>query len=320
MRKLRTLNHSLKIVSLHTNTWGCGIAKYNFELAKILKADVISVESWFNSEIKNIILSVGLSEFNEKEFLELENHIFRNSSSYILVLHSLNSGINSEKLLNSARKIIVLNSELQNILDEFGFSTEISYTPSLLPKFQQINKTNEDFNLFTFGMGHKHEFNEINVLLTKLRNWGKKPRINLSSAIHIGSQPLDSLNSEIELLSDLLKVPINFLGFLSDEALLVEMNNSELVFRFFESGIRSNNTTAMTALQNGIPFVTNTDKFSPKWLKHNYNFLDIKELAKEPNEPEWSRIGINGQTSYLENADWPGTATFIKQVADTYLI
>lgn len=317
---MNKLNRRLNIVSLHINTWGCGIAKYNSELAKILNANLVSIESWLNTDIENIILSVGFSEFSQKDILRIENHFEQSAKRYILILHSINEDYSCYKILNLAQKVIVLNEELLSKVISLGLDAEISYTPSLLSLHQATNAKENDFKLFTFGMGHKHEFDELKVLLAKLRNWGKNPAINISSAIHAGSQPLDSLNTEINLLSNSLEVPINFLGFLSDEALLVEMNKSELVFRFFESGIRSNNTTAMTALQNGIPFVTNTDNFSPKWLKHNYNFLDIKELAKEPNEPEWSRLGINGQTSYLENADWPGTATLIKQVADTYLI
>jgi hypothetical protein len=314
------LNRRLSIVSLHTNTWGCGIAKYNSELAKILDANLVSVETWLNTDIENVILSVGFSEFSQKDILRIENYLKQSVKSFILILHSINEDYPCYKILKLAQKVIVLNAELLSKVNSLGFDAEISYTPSLLTLHQATNSKENDFKLFTFGMGHKHEFDELKVLLDKLRKWGKNPTINISSAIHAGSQPLDLLISEINLLSNTLEVPINFLGFLSDEALLVEMNKSDLVFRFFESGIRSNNTTAMTALHNGIPLITNTDNFSPKWLQHNHNFLEIEQLSKESNEPDWSKIGKNGQISYLENADWPGTVALITQTVDKYLV
>lgn len=310
----------MKIVSLHTNTWGCGIAKYNHVLAKLLSSDVVSLDTWYKSEEKFVIISIGLSEFSSDEVIKLNEFILNYRSRYILILHSLTSNAALMPVISKSSEIIVLNSQLQKELKSGNIESTLSYTPSLINLEQQIHNEEHFFDIFTFGMSHKHDFTRIEAFVNKLKAWGKYPRIKISSAIHIGSQPLDSLSFEIDELKSHLQIPISFLGFLSDEKLAEEIDKSRLVFRFFDSGIRSNNTTAMTALQHEKALVTNIDEHSPDWLSHGQNFVDISKMLIEEIEPNWPVIAANGKKSYHEFADWPKSIAQIKFSIENKLI
>ena len=149
-------------------------------------------------------------------------------------------------------------------------------------------------------------------LINKLRQLGKEPLISLSTALHVNEQPLDSLQDSIQLLSKTASVPVNFLGFLSDSALRYEMEKADGFFRFFENGVRANSTSVMASMSAGIATFTNLDQFSPKWLKHGENVIDVNSWNALEEDLNLEVIGKTGKRNYAENVSWNELSLFLK--------
>ena len=300
------------MVSYHTNTWGCGIAKFNTLLADQMGLGVKSISDWVSFPESNALLSISIKEFDNADTILLSNTLVQNPDlKFGLVLHSFSHTSLEYLLCKAATRIYGLNSEITAVLVGEGFEITQLFTPSLIDQDSFIKASNT-FNLFTFGMAHKMELNLVGELINKLRQLGKEPLISLSTALHVNEQPLDSLQDSIQLLSKTASVPVNFLGFLSDSALRYEMGKADGFFRFFENGVRANSTSVMASMSAGIATFTNLDQFSPKWLKHGENVIDVNSWNALEEGLNLEVIGKMGKRNYADNISWNKLSQYLK--------
>jgi hypothetical protein len=300
------------MVSYHTNTWGCGIAKFNSLLADQMGLGVKSISDWIGSPEPNALLSISINEFNDEDKILLSNTLIQNPDlKFGLVLHSFSQTNLEYFLCEAATRIYGLNSEIADVLVGEGFEITQLFTPSLLDQDNFIDTSNT-FHLFTFGMAHKMELKLVGELINKLRQLGKEPLISLSTALHVNEQPLDSLQDSIKLLSKTAAVPVNFLGFLSDSALRYEMERAHGFFRFFENGVRANSTSVMASMSAGVATFTNLDEFSPKWLIHGENVIDVNSWNALEEDLNLEVIGKMGKRNYADNISWNKLSQFLK--------
>jgi hypothetical protein len=296
------------IVSYHTNTWGCGIARFNELLAAELKSEVLSFAEMRAVEpLEKILISISLKEFSEKDkigFQELLRNL-QHEINYDLLLHSIEESDLEKMIISKSNKIFSLNEEISYKLQKLDISSSTLFTPSLFKsKISEKEQDKKSFKLITFGMAHKIELDLIDKLIKNVKNSGLNPRIYLSTAIHVGEQPLDNLNKIIQEIEEKLNIEINFLGFLSDSALAKSIQESNALFRFFNPAVRANSTSIMAGMSLGVPTFTNTDKFSPKWLNHNHNYFDVSKLDGNLTAELLSSVGKNGKIDYESNASW----------------
>ena len=296
------------IISYHTNTWGCGIARFNELLAEELESQVMSFRELCTRKPEDkILLSISLKEFSELDKRDLHELVQQTQKQidFDLLLHSLDESDLEKILIIKSNQVFSLNEEISHKLHELGISSSTLFTPSLFKADMSANEIEENtFKLITFGMAHKIELDLIENLIRNVKESGLNPKIYLSTALHVGEQPLDNLNRTIQEIEERLKIEINFLGFLSDAALSKSIQESDALFRFFNPAVRANSTSIMAGMSLGIPTFTNIDNFSPKWLKHNHNFFDISKLNGKLSEELLLKVGNNGKIDYESNASW----------------
>ncbi len=296
------------IISYHTNTWGCGIARFNELLSGELDSEVLSFrEMCVRKPFEKILISISLKEFSEKDRLELED-LFQNPQNELnfdLLLHSLDESNLEKMIISKSNRIFSLNEEITSKLQKLGTVSATLFTPSLFTsKISKEDNQKNTFKLITFGMAHKIELDLIYKLIENVKESGLHPKIYLSTAIHVGEQPLDNLTQTIQEIEQKLKIEINFLGFLSDSALAKSIQEADVLFRFFNPAVRANSTSIMAGMSLGVPTFTNTDEFSPKWLQHNYNYFDISKLNGSLTTELLTSVGKQGKIDYESNASW----------------
>jgi hypothetical protein len=296
------------IISYHTNTWGCGIARFNELLSGELDSEVLSFkEMCVRKPFEKILISISLKEFSEKDRLELED-LFQNPQNELnfdLLLHSLDESNLEKMIISKSNRIFSLNEEITSKLQKLGTVSATLFTPSLFTsKISKEDNQKNTLKLITFGMAHKIELDLIYKLIENVKESGMHPKIYLSTAIHVGEQPLDNLTQTIQEIEQKLKIEINFLGFLSDSALAKSIQEADVLFRFFNPAVRANSTSIMAGMSLGVPTFTNTDEFSPKWLRHNYNYFDISKLNGSLTKELLTSVGKQGKIDYESNASW----------------
>lgn len=303
---------SVNLVGLHTNPWGCGIAKFNLQLANKLEVKIIPLIEWLEKPSSQSILSLGFHEFTQLQIDALNVISTTAPKGLTCIVHSLSQSQEELIFLRKAARLFALNHEISFHLSRNHLAHSILKTPSLVSAEAATGVKENTFKLFSFGMGHKMRFSLVQRLVMLAKNSGLSPELSFSSAIHEGTNSLKNLEETTETLRQESSIKIRFLGFLSDEALVNEMVQSHSIFKFFDFGIRDNSTTAMLALDLGLPLITNTDRFSPKWLKHGYNFLDIGKLNKLPSASKLEEIGKLGQSEYRHFDPWREILSSIK--------
>ncbi len=292
------------IVSYHTNTWGCGIAKYNSILADKLQLPIVSFAEFVNKAGMPFILSISLREFSQADKSALAN-ILEKDVQFILILHTFEEDPIELKAIRKSRGVFTLNSEITKLIQKRGERIYESFAPSML--IDSNEDSQNKFRLFTFGMGHKFHFEQIKKLTENFRSLEIEPKIYISIGIHVGEQPLDRVNDEVNDFMRELKMETHFLGFLSDYSLRKEMLGADGIFRFFPKGVRSNSTSLMTALELGKLTITNLDQHSPRWLVHKRNIIDIEQWRMGEALPQ--NIGEKAREDYSENCGWDKSVT-----------
>ena len=82
------MNKKLSLISYHTNSWGCGIAKFNMILAKRMSLEFISFEDAKKRNDHEGYLSISIKEFSVQDKIDL----LKFSSKFqnlTLILHDL---------------------------------------------------------------------------------------------------------------------------------------------------------------------------------------------------------------------------------------
>jgi hypothetical protein len=206
-------------------------------------------------------------------------------------------------LITGAHTVFCANSEIQQALANAGKPLSLVWCPHLVDLDASLTKS--ELTIFSFGMAHKIQLSYYELLHRRLDELGRGYSIWISTAFHEKSGFGDFDEAARELRT-IFGSRVQFLGFLSDEAINYFVDQVQLFVAFFARGLRANNTSAYVPMERGCAILTNLDEHSPAWLRHDVNVLDIHSLSVASLQPDHLRgIAAAAQRDVRRHAGWP---------------
>lgn len=266
------------VISSHNNSHLSGVAKFNHILAEYLRAPCGAFDEYRELAKGPVLLSLKVRDCNEREvglLSQLHAHFLKRRIAYDLFFHAFD-GLDIEyDLLEECRKAYCGNSEIYHAIQGLDVERVQAWCPALVDPNRKLREAS--LNIFSFGMAHKIQVEYYRILEKMLRSHADDYSIWVSTAFHEKANfgDFDSVSNQ---LKDIFGRRITLLGFLSDEAVNFFLMKAQVFIAFFEKGVRSNNTSVYAAMSMGCPVLTNIDEYSPRWMKHGENILDIGRL------------------------------------------
>jgi len=124
---------------------------------------------------------------------------------------------------------------------------------------------------------------------------GRDYVLEISSALHEGTEFDDSFFTVGDEISECFKGNVEFLGFLADNEVARRLTSADAMLAFFPSGVRENNTSVIGAMNIGLPVITNVDEWSPSWARHDETIFDVGCLERFPSHEDFKRVGEAGR-------------------------
>ena len=290
------------IAGFHLNHLTCGVARFNRNLALELRLQVEYFENILPDKIP--LLSIKLDEFDLNEARILTSWCSVRQGKYDLMLHGLNNSEAEALVVRNARRIFTCNtSDYQSLTALRNDNVFEAFCPGWLPKSRQPRKS--QLSLLSFGMAHKLNDSVYVALRDNLEANNIDYKLLFSTAVHEGYDFEESFLSVESKIFNIFGNNALFLGFLSDQALSNQLEDVDIYATFFNAGYRQNNTSANAAMARGKCLLTNIDKMSPAWLKHENNFLDVNQLEfARLLDLDLKKIGQAGRVACEENLSW----------------
>jgi hypothetical protein len=275
------------VVSLHTNPFTCGVAKFGAEMAKRLEIPFIGINGpWGHHPL----FSLKWSEPNQLQQMQLIREIGIHGHCSVF-WHD--AGCPS--ITKAAKHVFYADPSL---------GSPGLWCPSLItPKKRPVR-------LFSFGMAHKLQTEHYRKVVKLLQAAQQPYHLRVSVGLHEGTS-LDGAEKHFDALRDIMgEQHVTILGILSDDAVSEELANADYVLAFFEKGLRANNTTVHAALDARCPVVTNLDDLSPAEMGGEVN--DIGRLIAWP-AARWTPVGNAFSPNYYS---WDALIEEMKGVCD----
>ena len=295
------------IVTSHTSAQLSGVARFNAQLADHLSVPCIGVADAMAhlSDGDRVLLSLKLIDMSEADSGAVEAFLRAASKrriSFDLFLHTYDGLPMEDALVADAGTIFCANSEIEAALAASGRPLVLVWCPALIDIEASIIPT--DFTIFSFGMAHKIQLGYYELLHRRLEALGGAYSIWISTAFHEKSG-FGEFDEASRQLRSVFGSRVQFLGFLSDEAVNYFVDRVRLFVAFFPKGLRANNTSAYVPMERGCAILTNLDEYSPAWLRHDVNVLDIHSLTAESLAPDNLRkLAAAAQRDVRANAGW----------------
>ena len=290
------------IAGYHLNPWTCGIAKFNAILARHLDVEVVGIRAVELGNFERPLLSLKLSEFNERDAADIDLWASAHQGQFELFLHAFDGTPIEQRLVASAARVYVGNVELFHVLHGLRPDVQELFCPGTILNPQRFMKT--DISVFTFGMAHKIRVPLYRRLHELLEATGQTYSVYVSTALHENTSFDGSFVVTFEELQSIFKGDVYFMGYLSDTAVFNQLLDSTYLAAFFEKGLRANNTTVNAAMECGCTVITNLDEHSPAGLIHGGNVLDIHQCDRLPGLEESQAIGRAARDVALGQYGW----------------
>jgi hypothetical protein len=301
-----------RLVTSHTNTNLSGVAKFNALLAGLLKVPCVGISKVMGAEEGPLLVSIKLADNGHAELDEVKRvakYLRDKKLTYDLFFHTFD-GLDVEyDLVESSRRVYCANGEILHALEGAGKDLRLAWCPALVDPKVMVKESR--LNLFSFGMAHKLQLRYYRKLHEVLESAGPDYSVWVSTAFHEKAN-FGDFNSISRQLSEVFGPHIQFLGFLSDEAINYFLTKTQLFISFFAKGVRSNNTSVSAAMLRGCAVLTNSDEHSPSWMRHNHNILDIHRVTEADLQPSnLAKIARSAKKDAAENASWEGLAALL---------
>ena len=299
------------VITSHTNVYLSGVAKFNNHLARRLNIPCIAIEDIESLNKGPLLLSIKLVDNASPDYQHIErlfSHLKGRRIEYDLFLHTYD-GLDIEGMaLENARRVFCGNAEIVSALEGFEAQVIPAFCPSLL---DETCLTSSPLNIFSFGMAHKLQIRFHKNLRALLAKADADFTFFLSTAFHekagfgnfaVTSKEMDALYGK----------RMQMLGFLSDSGVNYFLDKSQLFVAFFDRGVRAGNTSVYGAMERGCAVLTNMDQYSPDWMKHGVNVLDVRKTT--PEELSLKRlkaIGARGKKEVLARHGWDALLAII---------
>jgi len=282
------------IVSYHTNPYTCGVAQFSQALARTLGVGVVSVVEFMTHSDGLPLLSLKLEEIPEDVIQDLLLHLSRLPSEFDLFLHGIQQSELEQKFVSHARNVYVATAEYA-----YALSPNRPDIVSLFAPGVPVVDDNETFDLtlLTFGMAHKIRAGGYRKLGEILDGDHRSVQLEISTALHEGMSFSEDFFSVNEEISEVFKGSVRFLGFLADSEVSRRLRAADALVAFFPLGVRENNSTVVSAMRHGCAVITNTDPYTPSWMKHGESIFDIDRLTVFPSSDELKNVGRGAMTA-----------------------
>jgi hypothetical protein len=302
------------IAGYHLNPWTCGIAKFNMILARHLGLPVVGSRGRALGDYARPLLSIKLSEFTDRDAADLDAWGRAHEGRFELFLHAFDGTPIEQRLLATAARVCVGNSELARSLRSARPDLQEMFCPGTILGPQRFQRT--DLSVFTFGMAHKIRVPLYRRLRDLLEATGRSYSVYVSTALHENTSLDGSFVDRFEELESIFDRHVYFLGYLSDTAVYNQLVDCTFVAAFFEKGLRANNTTVNAAMECGCAVVTNLDDHSPAGLVHMANVIDIDQCDRLPDLDQTRRIGLAAREIAHSRYGWDQLVEQLRSVVE----
>jgi hypothetical protein len=155
-------------------------------------------------------------------------------------------------------------------------------------------------------MAHKIDVNFHKQLINWLESNKVDYRMTVSASPHEGEDFFLSSKRIQESFQDLYGKNFIWAGYLGEQILLRELQQSDVFVGFYPDGVRENNSSAIAALSFGLKVITNFDIDSPDFFRNHKSSIDIMNLPRysssslKKKSPEMTeRIGLYSWENFL---------------------
>lgn len=281
-----------RVVSVHTNPYTCGVARFNRSLAEELGVAMISLsECLAESCFEGSLLSLKMEEVPESQSHALMSSVTTSTTTFSYFVHDYTNCELQRFLASRAARVFANSAELTRKMSELRHDTIAVYSPGAKVR-PQLGVP--EIRLLTAGMAHKIRSDGYSALEDVLKDDSRHIRLEITSAIHEGQRFDEAFFSVSEEIRRIFKHEIHFCGFLSDDELSQRLYEIDAYVAFFPRGVRENNTTVLSAMTHGCPVITNLDADSPPWMRHGETIFDVNSLEEFPSGEDLERVGIAG--------------------------
>ena len=278
------------VVSLHTNPFTCGVARFNRSLAEELKVPLLPLDAYLQSVPRgDELLSLKIEEIPRALQEQLSDFLTEKTPSFTYFVHDASEVGLQRLLLKSATRVFANSRELTEKLSVFRSDIASVYSPGA---GIQNKLPNVELRLLTAGMAHKIRQHGYLKLADLLGRANIKVRLEVTTAIHDGQRFDEEFFSVAAEIKSAFSGNVHFCGFLSDEELSHRLQEVDAFVAFFPRGVRENNTTVLSAMAHGCPVLTNCDDFTPPWMAHDFSVFDVERLVQFPSKDALRRVGI----------------------------
>lgn len=272
------------VVGYHLNPMRCGVAKFNSLLAKRLGVPVVGLFDDALLAFGRPLVSLKLDEFvaGDAEALGPRLAQLERRQAIRLFLHNYSGTEVEEQMVRAAHQVYCGNSELAARLATVRPDVVELWAPGMIDGSRRFGPA--EISVFSFGMAHKVRAEKYRKLRQLLEATGKSYSLYISTALHENSDFDDEFAAAFQELQEIFGERAHFLGYLSDLAVYNYLLNSAFFAAFFDGGVRGNNTSVNAALEYGCAVITNLDRYSPGFLVHAENVLDIERMETLPTD------------------------------------
>lgn len=277
------------VLTYHTDTFRCGVARFNYALAERLGVPCRSLDE---ATASYPLISCKSSESGNAWYLAARIRL-----RFSLFFHDV--PIFYEEQIRRAEHVYVATSAIADALRPICPNVITAFCPSTIT----ANPPRAGLRILCFGMAGKIQLPYFEQLKAVLDASHVDYSVNLSCAVHEGASWEQTIGDSAERLRPIFGAHFRLLGFLADDALVEEMRRSTGVALFYDPAVRANNTTLWAALEHGCCVVTNLDALSPPELQHDVNVWDIHQMSEWPMA-ERARVLRAGGRAVVERYSW----------------
>lgn len=271
------------ILGLHAESEFCGVSRFNRILANKLGIPSNNLENSRIHENVRVLISI---KFSELDLTETENELSREVinfhlfSDFDVFIHDHPKSLKHWDILGRARHIFCGNSKIHKLVKERFSNSTAMWSPPTLPLFKDSKTGLKPINFISFGMAHKIHFNLHKQLIEWLNSNRVSYQMTVSASPHEGEDFFFSSKRIRERFEGLYGRNFVWAGYLGEQILLRELQQSDVFVSFYPDGIRENNSSAIAALSFGLKVISNFDSDSPDFIRNHENAIDIDVLQK----------------------------------------
>jgi hypothetical protein len=280
------------VVGDHMNPYASGAARFNQILAERLGVPFISVVDQLLESSNFPLMSFKEQELDGAERAALGAALDRldGRSAPRVYLHDYGGSSLERRLVTSAAIVYCGNAEIAAKVSALNRRVHTVWAPGLILDDRVFSPAVN--SVFSFGMAHKVRSEMFARLRGLLERTGVSYSLYMSNANH-ATATLREAQLVFDEMSEVFPTNLYFMGNLSDVAIYNYLRTTTFFAAFFKNGVRANNTSVLSAMEHGSVVITNLDEYSPEYLVHGDNMLDIDRCDQLPSDPlEHKRLGL----------------------------